>query len=646
MRNIIKFSKKSRLQVHSEIDPDKIRKQKVDLISTLRFRAFNHQPCCQTFIDAVSLEAAFKYFSIHDLDFCLNLLFKEKLLFSGNLDYNLMFAFSSEFFFDKKFSQTFSETNVNASFEGSGSYFFAMKYLDGFLQSSVQSLDNDHPLLKILAGQDLKNRLILFSKSSLLVNYYIKKFQVGRRLLLDVDYNGLIGYGSKGWSFYTRNITQELICLCEELVEAIGLFQPEDVDLGADFSIYTSLEFIYHVMQHSIYWPSSVIEMCRKLVKLSCFWISEHADNYLSGDNLVWSMSWASKATSYLFRLKQLTLTQGEIFSKVQLNNLLDALEKFQSKLAAKEIGHYHSSVLINLVLILKPYFSSIQEPAQLNGRLEARQETIFRDISRYEFVSELGTGSHGKVYKSFDTLERKLVAIKKIPCTEAVEAEARILMMIDHRYIVRYQDVFLKDNNMYLIMEYCEGNNLSFFRKAWKSERLKEEKIKIIGRQILIGLAYLHAHHIVHRDIKPENVFLTGKGIVKIGDFGEAHLCGYNDREKFDLSSLLGTVSFMAPECLHDSNVGSSADIWSFGCLLFFLVCGKRPWADLEDNLAILYHMATTEDRPHSEFFKDTSDELKEVLDRCFIRNPKTRPTAVNLLESQFFAGAVECLD
>jgi mitogen-activated protein kinase kinase kinase len=381
--------------------------------------------------------------------------------------------------------------------------------------------------------------------------------------------------------------------------------------------------------------------MCQKLVKLSCFWIPEHASNYLSGDNLVWSMSWAAKATIYLFRLQQLTVTQGEIISKSQLDSLLNALKKFQSRPATKEIWRYHRDVLTNLVSILKPYFPSIQEPSH-----DTRQEIIFKDISRYEFMSELGSGSHGKVFKSFDTLERKLVAIKLIPCTEAVEAEARILMMMDHQYIVRYQNVIQKDNNMYLIMEYCEGNNLSFFRKAWKSEKLKEDKIRIIGRQILIGLAYLHAHHIVHRDIKPENIFLTGKGIVKIGDFGEAHLYGYNDRKKFDLSSLLGTVSFMAPECLHDSNAGSSADIWSFGCLLFFLITGKRPWADLDDNLAILYHMAMTEDRPHSESLKDTSDELKEVLDRCFIRNPKTRPTAVNLLESQFFAGAVECLD
>jgi hypothetical protein len=383
-----------------------------------------------------------------------------------------------------------------------------------------------------------------------------------------------------------------------------------------------------------------------KLIKMSCFWIGEHSNNYISENNLIWTMSWAAKITGYLFRLQQLPLTDVDLISKDQFKLIFHAFEKFQSKSPSKEISHYYRQVVTNLFLILKRQYPFIKEPDHINNELAARQELVFQNIPRYEFVSELGYGSHGHVYKSFDTLERKLVAIKKIPCSEAVESEVKLLMMMDHPYIVRYQDYFKNSGNGYLVMEYCEGNNLSFFRKAWKSEKLKEEKIKIIGRQILVGLAYLHAHHIVHRDIKPENVFLTGRGIVKIGDFGEAQLCKFNEKQKFDLSSLFGTVSFMAPECLHDANVGSSADIWSFGCLLLFLVSGKRPWSNLDDDLSILYHMATTEDPPHLGLLKDTSDELKEILDICLIRNPNERPCAVNLLETQFFAGAKECLD
>lgn len=653
MKNIVDFSKESRARILSETNPMAQRRQKVEFLNTLRFRAFNHQPCCQVFMDTVSLEASFKFLSLIDLHFALNVLLKDGLIFAKG-DERLLFAFSSRKFFQHDFSEMFLQRNVNSSFESTKDFVFLIYIMDDFQKSLwrklvLEEIDAKNPILSLANSQKHKNRIVLHSKSSLTVNYYVSKFAVGRRLIMDGDFDGLISYGSKGWRFCVRLIKTELIQLCEELVLAVALFTPEDIDFGVDFSLFTSLEFIYHILQHTIYWSPGVVNICKELVRISSFWFPEHARNYITGCNLTWSMSWATKASEYLVRLQRLPLVEMELFSQHQLSVLLESFQIFQSKTPDMQIAQYHKEVVDNLLQILKPFYPDIQKKENL--KLRSRKIDLNKDIDRYEYLADLGEGGHGQVFKSFDTLERRLVAVKKISCHEssnmdAAISEAKLLMVLDHPYIVKYHDCIQRGGNLFLVMEYCEGNNLSYFRKVWKSEKMKEEKIKIIGRQVLVGIAYLHAHHVIHRDIKPENIFLTGKGIIKIGDFGEAQICGHYEKKRFDLSSLYGTVPFMAPECLHEAKVTTSADIWSFGCLLIYLASGKRPWSQLEDNFTIMYHIATTDDIPELSSPNEVSSDLLEVLKSCFIRDPEKRPSAVSLLETPFFAGAKECLE
>jgi serine/threonine protein kinase len=235
---------------------------------------------------------------------------------------------------------------------------------------------------------------------------------------------------------------------------------------------------------------------------------------------------------------------------------------------------------------------------------------------------------------------------IKKIEVGNEKCMEPEYLKTLNHPNIVRYVKSFVESSVLFFVMEHCEDTIEFSAQRVTGEMGLNEDEIKFIGRQVLHGLSYLHSNHIVHRDIKPSNILKTGSGFIKIADFGDAQFITANQRsEKFDMGSLYGTPHFMAPECLHKAKVGPSADIWSFGCVLVYLISGKLPWQNCDNKFNVLFKLGSFKELPVNVDTLECSSAIKAVLSSIFQIDPADRPTAVDLLRTDYFSKAIDSL-
>src|SRR5688572_29262287 len=199
-----------------------------------------------------------------------------------------------------------------------------------------------------------------------------------------------------------------------------------------------------------------------------------------------------------------------------------------------------------------------------------------------------------GEVYQARDPRLDRDVAIKILPAHLAgnpdalkrFEREAKALAALSHQNILTVYDVGKQEETVFVVMELLKGQTL---REQLVHSSLSRKKSLEIAKQIADGLSAAHARGIVHRDLKPENIFLTADGRVKILDFGLAQLQRIASSEEIseavtdsfqtESGAVLGTVPYMSPEQLKGASVDSRTDIFSFGCVLYEMISGKRPF-------------------------------------------------------------------
>ena len=166
-------------------------------------------------------------------------------------------------------------------------------------------------------------------------------------------------------------------------------------------------------------------------------------------------------------------------------------------------------------------------------------KNTIIIKNKEYEIIKELGKGGNGRVIKVLNKFDKKYYAIKEIEIREDmkdkikdIQKEADILSEFNCKNIVKYYDSYKDKNKFYILMEYCDKQNLKdFIIKNIKNNKLIEENILYnIIKQICIGIKEIHIKNIIHRDIKPENIFMNDNMDVKIGDFGISKHFGTNE--------------------------------------------------------------------------------------------------------------------
>lgn len=215
---------------------------------------------------------------------------------------------------------------------------------------------------------------------------------------------------------------------------------------------------------------------------------------------------------------------------------------------------------------------------------------------------------------------------MKSMPVNEVTLKEVSVLASINSKYVVKYMDSFIEDNQLYLIMEHCENGDIHNYLLNQVRIPLIESKIWKIAIEILIGLADLHKDGIIHRDIKSRNVFLTRKYDVRIGDFG---ICACTSSNSMLDHKNLGTILCISPEICKGEFYSTKTDIWSLGCILYEMCTFKSPF-EAHTLQTIRFKILNHNPNPIPNIY---TKELATLIDMCLTKDADNRPTAVELL-------------
>lgn len=200
---------------------------------------------------------------------------------------------------------------------------------------------------------------------------------------------------------------------------------------------------------------------------------------------------------------------------------------------------------------------------------------------------------------------------------------EAAISLLLHHPYICGMRDIITHPNHHYMVFEFIDGGQMLDY--IISHGRLRERAARKFARQIGSALEYCHRNSIVHRDLKIENILISKSGNIKIIDFGLSNLYA-PDRH---LSTFCGSLYFAAPELLNAKlYTGPEVDVWSFGIVLYVLVCGKVPFDD--QSMPALHAKIK---RGLVEYPAWLSHECKGLLSRMLVTNPADRATLTEVM-------------
>ena len=295
-------------------------------------------------------------------------------------------------------------------------------------------------------------------------------------------------------------------------------------------------------------------------------------------------------------------------------------------------------------------------------------EETTKND---YEKISKLGSGAYGTVYKALMKKNHKIVAIKRIKIsldTEGIPSSAlreiSILRNLKHENIERILDIITTETKLYMVLEFMEYDLQSFFEKLSQEPKLtnysQDELIKIILKQILKGVEYLHSKKIIHRDLKPQNILMSKDLKVKLGDFGLSRKISF---EKRPYTQEVLSLWYRAPELLFGSNIyDEGIDIWSIGCIFGFMILKKTLFegeSEIDQLNKIMQFLGTPNFNnipyynnlninvsqilfyPPTDFnekFVNLDDNGKDLLKRMLNYDPDKRISCKEALEHPYF--------
>lgn len=257
----------------------------------------------------------------------------------------------------------------------------------------------------------------------------------------------------------------------------------------------------------------------------------------------------------------------------------------------------------------------------------------------RYELQELIGVGGMATVYKAYDTIDDKIVAVKILKeeflgnddFIRRFKNESKAIAVLSHPNIVKVFDVSFGDRIQYIVMEYIDGITLKEYIEHQKVINWKEAVHFTV--QILEALEHAHEKGVVHRDIKPQNIILLQDGTIKVTDFGIARLTTSETRTM--TNTAIGSVHYIAPEQARGDLTDGKADIYSVGVMLYEMLTGKLPFeADSAVSVAIM--QLQTEPSPLRDINEEIPEGLEEITLKAMRKDPAQRyETAAKMLEA-----------